>query len=387
MFDLAPDATELEVLTLARRLAADVLGPRAADLDRRGGFPAETLLALSKSGLMGVNIPRELGGLAAGAVAYSLAVTALAQACAATTVAMCVNNMVGEVVTMFGTPEQRTMHVPKLCNGEHVVGAFALSEAGAGSDPAGMRTRARKTDRGWVIEGSKLWITSGSHAGLFVVWAKTSDEPGTRGISTFLVPGDTPGLVRGKPEHKLGLCGSTTTAIEFNGCEVGPEALLDEVGRGFRIAMMALDGGRIGIASQALGIGRAATAAAAEWARERWDANVPQSVAFALADSGTELDAAQLLTLRAAWLKRCGRPFSHQASMAKLMASERAFAACNRALAVMGADGQDTDRPVERFFRDVRVTMIYEGTSEVQRLVVSRDIARRFDDARGEVAR
>lgn len=387
MFDLAPDGTELEVLMLARRLAADVIEPRAAELDRRGGFPAQTLLALSRSGLMGVNIPRELGGLAAGAVAYSLAVTALAHACASTTVAMCVNNMVGEVVTMFGTPEQRTEHVPKLCNGEHVVGAFALSEAGAGSDAAGMRTRARRTERGWVIEGSKLWITSGSHAGLFVVWAKTSDEPGTRGISTFLVPGETPGLVRGKPEHKLGLCGSTTCAIEFNGCEVGPEALLDEVGRGFRIAMMALDGGRIGIASQAVGIGRAAIEAAAAWAHEKYGTNLPQSVAFAIADSGTELDAATLLTLRAAWLKRGGLPFSHQASMAKLMASERAFAACNRVLAVMGADGQDVERPVERFFRDVRVTMIYEGTSEVQRIVIARDIARRFDDARGEAGR
>ncbi len=380
MYDLVPEPGELAVQTLAQRIAGEVLRPAAVDLDRRGGFPTESLLALSRSGLMGINVPRDLGGLAAGPVAYSLAVTALAHACASTTVALCVNNMVAEVVTHFGSPDQRAAHVPKLCDGGHVVGAFALSEASAGSDPAGMRTRARRTERGWVIDGSKLWITSGSDAGLFVVWAKTSDDPGTRGISCFLVPGDTPGLSRGKPEHKLGLCGSTTCAIEFSGCEVGPQALLDDVGRGFRVAMMALDGGRIGIASQAIGIGRAATQAAASWACERYGANgVPQGVAFALADSATELDAAALLTLRAAWLKREGRPFSHQASMAKLLASEKAFAACNRALGMMGAQGQDCDHPVERFFRDVRVTMIYEGTSEVQRVVVSRDIARRYD--------
>lgn len=383
MFDIEPDSVEHEVRARARAVAAEILRPRAAELDLRGGFPRESVLALSAAGLMGVNVPRELGGLGAGALSYSVAVTELAHACAATTVALCVNNMVAEVVTHFGTPEQRSVHVPKLCNGEHVVGAFALSEAGAGSDPAGMRTRAQRTDRGWVIDGSKLWITSGSDAGLFVVWAKTSDDPGARGISTFLVPGDTPGLTRGKPEHKLGLRGSTTCAIEFSGCEVGPDALLDDVGKGFRVAMMALDGGRIGIASQAIGLGRAATEAASRWATERYGVHgVPQGVSFALADSATELDAAALLTLRAAWLKREGRPFSHQASMAKLMASEKAFAACNRALALMGPEGQDRDSPVERFFRDVRVTMIYEGTSEVQRLVVSRDIARRFEEAR-----
>ncbi len=383
MFDIEPGSPEHGVQQLAAHVADDVLRPRAAELDRRGGFPTDSLAALSAAGLMGIAVPRELGGLQAGALAYSLAVTELAHACAATTVALCVNNMVAEVLAHFGTPEQRSVHVPKLCNGEHVVGAFALSEAGAGSDPAGMRTRARRTDRGWVIDGSKLWITSGSDAGLFVVWAKTSDDPGTRGISTFLVPGDTPGLSRGKPEHKLGLRGSTTCAIEFASCEVGPDALLDEVGRGFRVAMMALDGGRIGIASQALGIGRAATMAAAAWTRDRYgERDVPQGVSFALADSAMELDAAALLTTRAAWLKTTGQPFSHQASMAKLMASERAFAACNRALAMMGPEGQDCDGVVERLFRDVRVTMIYEGTSEVQRVVVSRDIARRFEDAR-----
>ncbi len=380
MFGFEPSAAELAVAATARRIADDVLEPRAAELDRRGGFPRESLATLAGDGLLGINVARAYGGLEAGAVAYSLAVTELAAACASTTVALCVSNMVAEVLQRFGTPAQREQHIPRLVDGRNVVGAFALSEAGAGSDPAGMRTRAQRTDRGWVLDGSKLWITSGSDAGLFVVWARTSDAPGARGISAFLVPGDTPGLGRGKPEHKLGLCGSTTTAIEFSGCELPADALLDEVGRGFPIAMMALDGGRIGIASQALGIGLAATNAAAAWAREQHGAAVPQWIQLALADNATELDGARLLTLRAAWLKTAGQPFSHQASMAKLMASERAFAACNRALGVVGAEGQATGGLVERCFRDVRVTMIYEGTSEVQRLVISRDIARRFGE-------
>jgi alkylation response protein AidB-like acyl-CoA dehydrogenase len=229
-----------------------------------------------------------------------------------------------------------------------------------------------------VIDGSKLWITSGSDAGLFVVWARTSDAPGTRGISTFLVPGDAPGLVRGKPEHKLGLCGSTTTALDFIGCEVGPEALLGAEGRGFPVAMMALDGGRVGIASQALGIGLFALETATERiAGDRARAG-QQWVQWALADAATELDAARLSTLRAAWLKEQGRPFSREASIAKVLASERAFAACERAVAVLGADGQDQALPVERALRDVRVTMIYEGTSEVQRIVIAREIMRRF---------
>jgi alkylation response protein AidB-like acyl-CoA dehydrogenase len=378
VLDLEPNASQAEVQIAARRFAHEVLAPRAAALDVTGGFPHDNLRQAAAAGLLGINVPQALGGRGAGVVAYSLAVTETARACAATTVAICVSNMVAEVVTAFGDPDQRTAFVPRLCRGELVVGAFALSEPGAGSDPGGMRTKATRTDRGWVIDGSKLWITSGSDAGLFVVWARTSDAPGTRGISTFLVPGDAPGLVRGKPEHKLGLCGSTTTALDFIGCEVGPEALLGAEGRGFPVAMMALDGGRVGIASQALGIGLFALETATERiAGDRARAG-QQWVQWALADAATELDAARLSTLRAAWLKEQGRPFSREASIAKVLASERAFAACERAVAVLGADGQDQALPVERALRDVRVTMIYEGTSEVQRIVIAREIMRRF---------
>lgn len=373
-----------DVQQRARTYASEVLAPAAARLDREGGFPHENLAAAARAGLLGINVPPDLGGAGAGAVAYSLAVTEMAKACAATTVAICVNNMVAEVIARFGTEAQRREHVPKLCDGTYRVGAFALSESGAGSDPGGMRTRARRTDRGWVLEGSKLWITSGTDAGLFVVWARTNDAPGARGISAFLVPGDTPGLVRGRPEHKMGLNGSTTTALEFHGCELPEDALLDAEGRGFRVAMMALDGGRIGIASQALGIGMAATETAVAHAREHRQFGRPigeyQAIQWMLADSATELDAARLLTLQAAWRKEQGLAFTREASMAKVFATERSFAACDRALQVLGSSGYTRRSSVERNFRDVRVTMIYEGTSEVQRIVLSREIMRRFGE-------
>jgi len=376
--DVTLSERQLEVQGIAREYAESVLVPAAQRCDVEGGFPRESLAEAAKRGLTAVAVSKALGGLEAGTVSYSLAVTEMAKACASTTVALCVNNMVAEVVEAFGTPEQRQLHVPKLCNFEHVVGAFALSEPGAGSDPGGMRTRAVKTDKGWLINGSKLWITSGTDAGLFIVWAKTSDAPGARGISTFLVPGNTPGVQPGKPEHKMGLHGSTTTALDFTDVEVGDDALLGQTDKGFRAAMMALDGGRVGIASQALGIGVAALELATAYVRERPELARSQAVQWRLADMATDLEAGQLLALQAAWRKESKMEFSRQASMAKMFCSEKAVAACNLALEVLGEDGNDAAQTVERLFRDVRVTMIYEGTSEVQRIVVSRDIARRF---------
>ena len=375
-----PEEAERAVEEAAARYAGDVLRPAAVRLDREGGFPRENIAAAAAAGMLGINVPSALGGREAGPVSYSLAITKMAEACAATTVAIAVNNMVAEVVCAFGTSDQKSTHVPKLCDGTYRVGSFALSEAGAGSDPGGMRTRARRTDRGWVIEGSKLWITSATDAGLFVVWARTNDAPGPRGISAFLVPGDAPGVVPGKPEHKMGLNGSTTTALELSEVEVGPEALLDEEGRGFRIAMMALDGGRIGVGSQALGIGRAATELARAFAVEHPELAKRQGVQWRLADSVTSLDAARLLLLQAAWRKREGVPFTREASIAKAYATEQSFAATNRALEVFGEAGNVRSAEAERHFRDVRVTMIYEGTSEVQRIVISRGIMQRFGE-------
>jgi len=373
------------VVDTARQFAARVLAPRAAGLDIEGGFPRESLREAAALGLLGINVPEALGGVEAGAVAYALAVIELGRVCASTTVALTVSNMVAEVVAKFGTPAQAESYVPRLCSGELAVGGFALSESGAGSDPSGMRTRATKTDKGWVLSGQKLWITSGTDAGLFVVWARTADLPGSAGITAFLVPGDAPGLVRGKPEHKMGQHGSTTTALEFNDIELGDDALLGEEGRGFRVAMMALDGGRIGIAALALGCGLAATDFARDYALERQQFGQAiagfQAIQWMLADSATELDAAKLLLLRAAWLKEQGKPFTTEASMAKLMASERGHAACDRAIQVLGGYGYSREYPVERYLRDVRVTRIFEGTSEIQRVILSREVMRRH--ARG----
>jgi hypothetical protein len=383
--DFTPSETQEMIRSTARQFAGRVLEPNAARLDREHRFPRESLAEAAELSLLGINVPAEYGGVEAGAVAYSLAVTELARACAATTVAVCVSNMVAEVICAFGNEDQRSEHVPKLCSGEYVVGGFALSESGAGSDPGGMTTRARKTDRGWVLDGSKLWITSGTDAGLFVVWARTTDAPGTRGISCFLVRGDAPGLVRGKPEEKMGQRGSPTTALEFEGVEVADEALLGETERGFPIAMMALDGGRIGIASLALGVGLAANEFANRYAIERKQFGQSitnfQAIQWMMADNHVELEAARLLILRAAWLKEQHRQFSREAAMAKVWSSERAFAACNRALQMLGGYGYTQDFPIERYLRDVRVTMIYEGTSEVQRVVIGRDVIRQFSGA------
>ncbi len=380
--DFTPTETQAMIRDTARQFAERTLAPKAAVLDREHRFPKDSLAEAAELGLLGINVPADYGGVEAGAVAYSLAVTELARACAATTVATCVSNMVAEVLCAFGDEDQRSEHVPKLCSGEYVVGGFALSESGAGSDPGGMTTRARKTDKGWVIDGSKLWITSGTDAGLFVVWARTSDAPGARGVSCFLVRSGTPGLSVGKPEDKLGQRGSPTTALEFDGVEVGDEALLGELERGFPIAMMALDGGRIGIASLALGVAQAAIEFAERYALERkqFGRSITdfQAIQWMIADSHTELDAARMLVLRAAWLKEQGRPFTREASMAKLFASEKAFGVCNRALQMLGGYGYTQDFPIERYLRDVRVTSIYEGTSEVQRIVIGRDVVRQF---------
>jgi alkylation response protein AidB-like acyl-CoA dehydrogenase len=290
---------------------------------------------------------------------------------------MSVTNMVAEVIARFGTDAQRERHVPKLTSGEYVTGAFALSEPEAGSDPGSMRTTAERVPGGWVLRGQKQWITSGAYAGLLVVWARTGG-PGTKGISAFLVEGGTPGLSAGKEEDKLGLRASNTVPILLDGCRVPEDALLGAEDQGFKVAMMALDGGRIGIASQAIGIATAALEEAVAYARERKQFGRPigdfQGLQWMLADAATELDAARLLTLRAAMLKEAGRPFTREASMAKLFASEAAGRVCDRALQIHGGYGYVRDFAAERHYRDVRVTRIYEGTSEIQRTVIARSV-------------
>jgi alkylation response protein AidB-like acyl-CoA dehydrogenase len=362
----------------ARDYAQRQLAPRATARDVHGTFPEAELGELAALGLLGVAVPEELGGAAAGAVAYSLAMQELARVDASVAVAVSVTNMVAELVCQVGTEAQRRAHVPRLVGGEYLCGAFALSEPQAGSNPAAMTTAATRTAAGWRLSGTKQWITSGDRAGLLVVWAMTDAAAGSRGITAFLVRGGAPGLVVNRAEDKMGLHGSTTVQLSLDGVEVGDGDVLGEVGGGFKLAMLALDGGRIGIASQAVGIAAGALDAAVRYAAEREQFGVPilrhQAVGNMLADAATWVDAARLMTLRAAALKERGRPFTREASMAKLFSTERAKQVCDLALQVHGGYGYTRDFPVERAYRDVRVTTIYEGTSEIQRIVIAREL-------------
>lgn len=361
----------------ARGYARERIAPRAHEIDRDQKIPAEVLDGLAELGLFGVNIPEALGGAEAGVLAYHLAMREVAAACASTAVTMAVTNMVGEVIAHFGTDAQKQRYNPRLCSGELRAGSFALSEPEAGSDPGAMRTTATRDGDGWILDGAKQWITSGDFAGVFVVWARTGGS-GTRGISAFLVDADAAGVTVGRHEDKMGLRGSSTTALHFEECRIGGDALLGELGGGFKIAMMALDGGRIGIASQACGIAEAALAEMIAYAKDRKTFGKPiadyQAIQWMIADSRTELDAAILLTQRAAWMKERGDRFGTQAAMAKVYASEAAGRICDRAIQVHGGYGYTKEYPVERYYRDVRVTRIYEGTSEIQRIVISRSL-------------
>ncbi|HEY2509684.1 MAG TPA: acyl-CoA dehydrogenase family protein [Polyangiaceae bacterium] len=373
--------TQRLVQQTARDFATKVIQPQAADIDKHERFPREILKGLGELGLLAVNVPEAYGGAAAGAVAYALAMQEVARGCASTAVTMAVTNMVGEVLARFGTEEQKAKHCPKLASNEYAAGAFGLSEPEAGSDPGGMRTTATREGDEWVLRGNKQWITSGAYAGVMVVWARTGERethPGTRGISCFLVEGGAPGLKVGKPEDKMGIRGSNTVPLEFDGVRVPASALLGELNGGFKIAMMALDGGRIGISAQAIGIARAALEEGTQYAKDRKAFGHPiadfQAIQWMLADSKAELDAANLLCLRAAWLKEAGKVFSREASMAKLYASEAANRICNRSVQIHGGYGYTREFGAERHLRDARVTTIYEGTSEVQRVVIARNV-------------
>jgi alkylation response protein AidB-like acyl-CoA dehydrogenase len=377
-FDLTED--QLLIQRTAREFADRVLAPRAAARDRSGEFPVAELRELAGLGLLGIAVPDALGGAGAGTVAYSLAMQELARGDAGVAVATSVTNMVAELITHHGSPALARACVPGLIGGQHLCGAFALSEPEVGSDPAAMRMVASRTAGGWRLSGTKQWTTNGSHAGCLVVWAVTEPGAGHKGITAFVVHGKVPGLTVSRLEDKLGLHGSATAQLVFDEVEVGDDAVLGNPGGGFALAMIALDGGRIGIASQAIGIARGAFEAAVRYAGERRTFGEPiikhQAVAAMLADSATWLDAATLMTLRAAFLKETGQPFSQQAAMAKLFASEHAWKICDIALQVHGGYGYVRDFPVERALRDVRVTRIYEGTSEIQRLVIARNLLR-----------
>ncbi|HUL60747.1 MAG TPA: acyl-CoA dehydrogenase family protein [Anaeromyxobacteraceae bacterium] len=376
--DFEPTDVQRAVAETARAFARERIAPVARDNDLARRFPRDLVRGLGELGLLAVNVPEAYGGSAAGAVAYALAIMEIAAADCATATTAAVTNMVGETIARWGTEEQKRRHLPALASGEYAAGAFALSEPQSGSDAAGLGTRALRRGGAWVIDGAKQWITSGDVAGVLVVWARTDPAAGARGVTAFLVEQGTPGLSVGRHEEKMGLRASSTVALAFEGCEVPDAARLGAPGEGFKIALSALDGGRVGIASQATGTIRASLEASVRYAKERRTFGAPladhQAIQFMLADMATAHGSARLLALRAAWLKEAGRPFSREASMAKLFASEAAQRAVNRAVQIHGGYGYTNEFPVERFFRDARVQTIYEGTSEIQRLVIARDL-------------
>jgi len=371
--------TERLVRRTARDFATRVIAPRAAAIDATEAFPRDIIRGLAELGLMAVHVPSELGGAGATATAFALAIQEIARACASTAVMTSVTNMVAETIARFGTEAQRQLHCPKLAGGQHILGSFALSEPDSGSDPGSMRTTARRDGKGWVIDGAKQWITGATYAGVLLVWARTaSSDRGTRGISCFLVENGTKGLNVGRPEDKMGIRASNTVPIELDTCRVGPEALLGAEGDGFKIAMAALDGGRIGISAQAVGIARASLAEAIAYSKARQAFGVAiaehQGIAWKLADMQMHVDAAELLSMRAARLKDRGDPYTREAAMAKLFASETAVRVSNDAVQIHGGYGYVRDLAAERHLRDARVTTIYEGTSEIQRLVIARSV-------------
>jgi alkylation response protein AidB-like acyl-CoA dehydrogenase len=375
-----PTESQDAVRRLARRFAQERVAPAAAENDRLARFPVELVHEAGRLGLLAVNVPAEYGGSEAGAVSTALAMIELSAADCSVAVTVGVTNMVAETTARFGTEAQKRRYLPRLASGEHGPGAFALSEPQAGSDPAALLTRAERRGDHWLLNGAKQWITSGDRASVFVVWARTEAGTGTQGISAFLVEGGTSGLTVGRHEEKMGLRASSTVSLAFEDCAIPEDALLGQPGEGFRIAMMALDGGRINIGAQATGTIRAALEASVRYAKDRKTFGVPiaehQAIRFMLADMRTDLDATELLTFRAAALKEAGAPFAREASMAKLFGSEASQRAVSKAVQIHGGYGYTSEFPVERYFRDARVQTIYEGTSEIQRLVIARELLR-----------
>ncbi|MGD0400158.1 MAG: acyl-CoA dehydrogenase family protein [Syntrophobacteraceae bacterium] len=359
------------------------LEPIAAELDRTKN--REKLLAvlrkLAELGFMGITIDPQYGGTGADTVSFSLAMTEIGRGCSSTGVTASVTNMVAEVIQAVGAQELREKYIPPLCSGEFAAGGFALTETIAGSDPAGMRMSAVPDGDHWVLDGQKIFISSAEFAGVFVVWAVTDKEARKgRGISAFLVEPSFPGFRVGQLEKKLGQLASPTNELIFDNCRVPKENLLGVHNDGFRIAASELAGGRIGIGSMALGIGLAAMDFAAKYAKEQMQGNETlagrQDVRSIIAENYTRLEGARLLLLRASSLKDQKKFYAKEASMSKVYATEAANKACHDALQIVGDYGYTQGCPVERFYRDARVTMIYEGTSEIQRLIIARELLR-----------
>lgn len=374
--------TEEQILIkkVARDFARSILAKTASQEDKTKKFPLANIKELAKMGLMGVNIPFDYGGSEAGVIAYSLAVTELAKVSASVAVTMMVTNMAAEIINYYGTEEQKQEHIPKIMDATYVTGAFGLSEPEYGSDAGALKTTAILDGDYYVINGNKAWITNGGYAGIFIVFARTNkDIKGGKGLSAILVKPDLEGFTIGKEESKMGLKSSSTVSLSFDNVRVHKSNLLGNEGDGFKIAMTALDGGRIGVASQGLGLGLVALEDATAYTKERKQFNKKisefQAIQWMLADSATELEAARLLIMQAAFLKETGaKKFSKEAAMAKYFATETANKVAGKAIQMLGGYGYTEDFNLERYYRDVRVTTIYEGTSQIQQMVIGREV-------------
>ncbi len=370
------------VRDMVRDFAQKEIAPRTAQVDKSEEFPAENIRGMAELGLLGLPYPEEYGGGGGDYVSYAIAVEEIARACGSTALIYAAHVSLGcAPIDYFGTEEQKQRWLPHLCSGQGLA-AFGLTEPEAGSDAGATRTTAVRDGDYYVLNGSKMWITSGAIADVIVVTAKTDPAAGTRGISSFLVQKGTPGFIPGKNEPKMGLKGSVTSALAFENCRVPAANLLGKEGQGFKQALVTLDGGRISIGAMALGLAQAAFDQAVSYSKERVQFGQPiasfQAVQWMIADMATEIDAARMMVYRSAAIKDAGKPFTKEAAMAKLYASEVAERAAFKALQIHGGYGYSREYPVERIYRDQRLCTIGEGTSEIQRLVIARQILGRL---------
>lgn len=378
--NLRLNAEQEAMRKLVRQFARDVIAPRAAEIDETDVFPRDILVLMGGMGLMGLPIPEEWGGIGADYLSYMLAIEEISYASAALGVILAVHTSVGTMpILSFGSEEQKRRYVPNLASGDWL-GAFALTEPGAGSDARSIQTRAVRSGDEYVVTGGKVFITNGGEADVYTVFAVTGDADGHRELSAFLVERDTPGLVIGRKERKMGLNGSSTAELIFEDMRLPAAQRLGEEGQGFAIAMSQLDGGRIGIAAQALGIARAALDAVLGYTQERRQFGRAiaefQGVQVMLADMAMQIEAARLLTYRAAYLRSQGDACTMEASMAKLYASDAAMRVTTDAVQLFGGYGYTKEFPVERYMRDAKVTQIYEGTNQIQRVVITKSLER-----------
>ncbi|MBD3334950.1 MAG: acyl-CoA dehydrogenase [Candidatus Eisenbacteria bacterium] len=379
--DLTWSEDQRMMIAAVRDFCRDMLAPLARDIDETGETPPEVLKDLAELGLMSMPIPEDYGGLGLDTHTMCAVIEEISKVCAAVAITISVHNSVGAYpILRFGTEEQKQHYLPKM--GRDWLGAFALTEPDAGSDAAAIATQARRDGDGYVLNGSKMFVTNGRIGQLVMVMARTDPDPGSRhrGISAFLIPADTPGITMDDAGPKMGIRGSDTAAMTLEDVRVKADQLLGEEGEGFRIAMMSLDNGRLGVGAQAVGIAQAALDEAVKYARERLAFGKPlaalQAVQNMVAEMDTEVRAARMMVLRAAWMKDEGLPFTKEAAMAKLYAAEMAQRVTHDALQIHGGYGYMKEYPVERYARDARITEIYEGASEIQRIVIARSLLR-----------